>query len=178
MLRLHRCKAVSTRKGQPGVSPHCHFESRVPHPCLQNKSLLPNQDYAADNGRGPGRTPEQKIRGRKLSTFEGGIRVPAIAWGPGLGVKDGLVTSEIVRAMDWYPTLATFAGIQVPERIVMDGRDVSPLLKGESDIVPLPSENTALNGSVPLRRTWNPPGEWASIIKREDSMSFGGGRNR
>ena len=37
--------------------------------------------YASDNGRGPGRTPEQKIQGRKLSTYEGGIRVPAIAWG-------------------------------------------------------------------------------------------------
>ena len=24
--------------------------------------------YASDNGRGPGRTPQQKIRGRKLST--------------------------------------------------------------------------------------------------------------
>ena len=35
--------------------------------------------YASDNGRGPGRTPEQKIRGRRLSTYEGGIRVPAIA---------------------------------------------------------------------------------------------------
>ena len=45
--------------------------------------------YASDNGRGPGRTPEQKIRGRKLSTYEGGIRVPAIAWGPGRGLQSG-----------------------------------------------------------------------------------------
>jgi len=124
--------------------------------------------YASDNGRGPGRTPEQKIRGRKLSTYEGGIRVPAIAWGPGLGVKSGRATSTLVRAMDWYPTLATFAGIKVPEGIVMDGRDISPLLKGESDIVPFPGKSDALNGSVPLRRRWDPPGEWAPLISREE----------
>ena len=47
--------------------------------------------YASDNGRGAGRNPAQKLRGRKLSTFEAGIRVPAIAWGPGLGVKGGTV---------------------------------------------------------------------------------------
>jgi len=124
--------------------------------------------YASDNGRGPGRTPEQKIRGRKLSTYEGGIRVPAIAWGPGLGVKSGRATSAVVRAMDWYPTLATFAGIKVPEGIVMDGRDISPLLKGESDLVPPPGKSGALNGSVPLRRRWDPPGEWAPLISREE----------
>ena len=70
--------------------------------------------YASDNGRGPGRTPDQKIRGRKLSTYEGGIRVPAIAWGPGLGIAASQQSSAVVRAMDWYPTLATFAGIEVP----------------------------------------------------------------
>jgi arylsulfatase A len=124
--------------------------------------------YASDNGRGPGRTPEQKIRGRKLSTYEGGIRVPAIAWGPGLDVKSGRATSTLVRAMDWYPTLATFAGIKLPEGIVMDGRDISPLLKGESDIVPFPGKSDALNGSVPLRRRWDPTGEWAPLISREE----------
>lgn len=124
--------------------------------------------YASDNGRGPGRTPEQKIRGRKLSTFEGGIRVPAIAWGPGLGVKGERTSSEVVRAMDWYPTLATFAGIKVPEGIVMDGRDITPLLKGETGVVPSAAESSALNGSVPLRRRWDPPGEWAPLISREE----------
>lgn len=120
--------------------------------------------YASDNGRGPGRTPEQKIRGRKLSTYEGGLRVPAIAWGPGLGLQAGAVSSAVVRAMDWYPTLATFAGIKVPEGRVIDGRDMSPLLKGETTIVPPPGMKKSLNASVPLRRRWNPPGEWAPLI--------------
>ena len=124
--------------------------------------------YASDNGRGPGRTPEQKIQGRKLSTYEGGIRVPAIAWGPGLGLQTGVESSAVVRAMDWYPTLATFADIRVPEGRVIDGRDISPLLKGETKIVPTPGMKKSLNADVPLRRRWEPPGEWAPLITREE----------
>jgi arylsulfatase A-like enzyme/acetyl esterase/lipase len=124
--------------------------------------------YASDNGRGPGRTPDQKIRGRKLSTYEGGIRVPAIAWGPGLGLQSGQESAEVVRAMDWYPTLATFAGIKVPEGRVIDGRDISPLLKGETRFVPAPGMTKSLNATVPLRRRWDPAGEWAPIITRAE----------
>ena len=124
--------------------------------------------YASDNGRGPGRNPAQKIRGRKLSTYEGGIRVPAIAWGPGLGLQKGVDSSAVIRAMDWYPTLATFAGIKIPEGRVIDGRDVSPLLKGETRIVPPPGMRRSLNASVPLRRRWNPGREWEPIIRRNE----------
>ena len=132
---------------------------------IDNKTIV---IYASDNGRGPGRTPSQKIRGHKLSTYEGGIRVPAIAWGPGVGLPAGRESAAVVRAMDWYPTLATFAEIKVPENRVIDGRDISPMLKGESDIVPAPGETAALNASVPLRRRWNPPREWASLLNRTE----------
>lgn len=124
--------------------------------------------YASDNGRGPGRTPQQPIRGRKLSTYEGGIRVPAIAWGPGLGLQAGAESSAVVRAMDWYPTLATFAGISIPPGRVIDGRDLSPLLKGETGDVPPPGQNKSLNSAIPTRRTWDPPREWSSIIHRDE----------
>lgn len=124
--------------------------------------------YASDNGRGPGRTPDQKIRGNKLSTYEGGIRVPAIAWGPGVGLQAGAESSAVVRAMDWYPTLATFAGIKVPEGHVIDGRDISPLLMGETNIVPLPAMKKSLNASVPLRRRWEPGKEWDSVVSRAE----------
>lgn len=124
--------------------------------------------YASDNGRGPGRTPDQRIRGRKLSTYEGGIRVPAIVWGPGLGLQAGNESRAVVRAMDWYPTLATFAGIEVPQGHVIDGRDISPLLKGETKFVPAPGLKKSLNATVPLRRRWEPAREWASIINRSE----------
>ncbi|MEM9283329.1 MAG: sulfatase-like hydrolase/transferase, partial [Verrucomicrobiota bacterium] len=129
--------------------------------------------YASDNGRGPGRTPQQKIQGRKLTTFEGGIRVPAIAWGPGLGIQEGADSRAVVRAMDWYPTLATFAGIKVPQDRVIDGRDITPVLKEGVKFVPPPGPKKSLNADVPLRRRWEPPGEWASLVNRyEYSEAF------
>jgi arylsulfatase A-like enzyme len=124
--------------------------------------------YASDNGRGPGRTESQPIRGRKLSTWEGGIRVPAIAWGPGVGVRSGHESHAVVRAMDWYPTLASLAGIKVPDDRVIDGRDISPLLAGETDTVPPPDAGLSLNAAVPLRRPWHPPGEWRDLVPRGD----------
>ena len=124
--------------------------------------------YASDNGRGPGRTPEQKIQGRKLSTYEGGIRVPAIAWGPGVGVQAGTRSRAVVRAMDWYPTLATLAGIAVPEGRVIDGRDITSLLKGDTQFVPAAGLKATLNAAVPLRRRWEPPEEWAALVKRHE----------
>ena len=124
--------------------------------------------YTSDNGRGSGRTLEQKIQGNKLSTFEGGLRVPAIAWGPGVGVEAGSRSAEVIRAMDWYPTLATLAGISVPGNHVIDGRDITPLLKGDTAFVPAASLNKTLNATVPLRRRWEPPEEWAKLIKRNE----------
>ena len=124
--------------------------------------------YASDNGRGPGRNPSQPIQGGKLSTWEGGIRVPCIAWGPGVGVKAGQSTDTVTRAMDWYPTFATLAGIKVPDGRVLDGRDLQPLLAGQTTHVPTPDEALSLNADLPLRRPWYPAGEWEDLFTRDE----------
>lgn len=127
--------------------------------------------YASDNGRGPGRNPAQPIQGHKLSTYEGGIRVPCIAWGPGLGVKKGLDSNALVHAMDWYPTLATFAGAAVPGGRVIDGRDLHPLLTDAGHRAPALGARVSLNAGVPYRRTWDPPGEWSSLVTRHEYLN-------
>jgi arylsulfatase A len=124
--------------------------------------------YASDNGRGPGRNPTQPLRGSKLTTYEAGIRVPCIAWGPGVGVRARLPSSAIVHAMDWFPTFATLAGVEVPDGCVLDGRDLSALLWGKTDGIPPPDPGVSLNAAVPLRRGWNPPGEWSSLVSRDE----------
>lgn len=125
--------------------------------------------YTSDNGRGPGRKPTQPLRGNKLTTYEAGIRVPCIASGP--GIRRGLVSDEIVHAMDWFPTIATFADIRIPPERVLDGRDLFPLLVGKSDTIPDPAAGLSLNAEVPLRRPWDPPGEWAPLFTREEYLN-------
>lgn len=127
--------------------------------------------YASDNGRGPGRNESQQIRGRKITTYEGGIRVPGIAWGPGVGIRSGYESSEIVSAMDWYPTLATYAGIRVPENRVIDGRDLSLYLSGETDTIPSVVHDRSLNSDVPLRRSLDFAGEWSPLFTQEEYLN-------
>ncbi len=125
--------------------------------------------FTSDNGRGPGRKASQPLRGSKLTTWEAGIRVPCLAWGA--GVRRGHVSREIVHAMDWFPTLASFAGVKVPEERVLDGRDLQPLLTGRTDRIPDPAAGLSLNAGVPLRRPWQPAAEWASLLTREDYLN-------
>ena len=127
--------------------------------------------YTSDNGRKPGRNPDQPIRGSKLTTWEGGLRVPCIAWGPGIGIQKGATSKILAHAMDWYPTLASIAGIKVPENLVLDGRDLSLVITGESAEVSFSQENNSLNATVPLRRYWDPSYEWGEFIDREEYLN-------
>jgi arylsulfatase A len=125
--------------------------------------------YASDNGRGPGRSATQPLRGNKLTTYEAGLRVPCLVTGP--GIRQGHVSSALVHAMDWYPTLATLAGVKVPAGRVLDGRDLAPLLAGKTDTVPVPKAGLSLNAAVPLRRPWDPPGEWVGLFSQEEYLN-------
>ena len=124
--------------------------------------------YASDNGRGSGRNPSQPLRGNKLTTWEAGIRVPAVIWGPGRGIQTATKSQTPIRAMDWFPTLASLANIKVPESLVIDGRDISPVLLGDTASVPAAAMKKSINAALPLNRRWDPDGEWAPIIQRHE----------
>lgn len=72
------------------------------------------------------------LRGRKGSTFEGGMRVPAIAWWPG-HIEPGSVTKELVTSMDLMPTFAMLAGSAAPQDRKIDGKNIWPVLSGQED---------------------------------------------
>jgi arylsulfatase A-like enzyme len=67
------------------------------------------------------------LREGKGSTWEGGMRVPGIAWWPGK-VPAGTVCHEIACNMDLFTTASTLAGAAIPNDRTLDGVDILPLL--------------------------------------------------
>jgi arylsulfatase len=68
------------------------------------------------------------LRGGKLTTFEGGVRVPALARWPGK-IPAGRVCHELATIMDILPTVASLTGARL--RNPIDGKDIWPLLSGK-----------------------------------------------
>ncbi|WP_372774736.1 sulfatase [Mangrovibacterium sp.] len=83
--------------------------------------------FTSDNGPTTGSaTP---LRGKKGSTYEGGMREPAIIRWPGK-IRGGQVNDELLTAMDLLPTFAKLAGAKIPDDRVIDGKDIWPVLTG------------------------------------------------
>ena len=70
------------------------------------------------------------LRGGKGSTFEGGMREPALFWWPG-HVLPGIELS-LGSTLDIFPTACSLAGVDVPSDRTMDGFDLGPALFGGS----------------------------------------------
>ena len=64
----------------------------------------------------------------KRHAYEESIRIPMIAWGPGL-VPAGVRVSALVRNIDLAPTILELAGVEPAAPV--DGRSVLPALRGE-----------------------------------------------
>jgi arylsulfatase A-like enzyme len=71
------------------------------------------------------------FRGGKLTTFEGGVRMPGIVRWTG-HVPAGQVTNEMASTMDLYVTIAGLVGATLPD-VKLDGIDVAPLLSGRAN---------------------------------------------
>lgn len=86
--------------------------------------------FSSDNGPwfqgSPGR-----LRGRKGSTLEGGVRVPLLVRWPGR-VPAGRVSNALVSTMDFVPTLTAIAGAKGPSKQT-DGVNIEGLLTGKSE---------------------------------------------
>jgi arylsulfatase A-like enzyme len=69
------------------------------------------------------------LRDGKGSTWEGGMREPAIAWRPG-SVPAGVVSAELGSTLDFLPTFCALAGVDAPKDRVLDGYDLTAALAG------------------------------------------------
>ena len=66
------------------------------------------------------------FREGKTTPWEGGQRVPALAWMPGR-IAPG-VAPDLAVAFDLFPTALRLAGVPAPAGVEIDGLDLSPLL--------------------------------------------------
>jgi arylsulfatase A len=69
------------------------------------------------------------LKDGKGSTWEGGMRVPGIAWMPSW-VPAGTVSRELASMLDILPTALRLADRELPQDRTLDGYDLSPLLAG------------------------------------------------
>ena len=90
---------------------------------IKNKKLADGR-LPSDHGGSAG-----PLRSGKVSTFEGGVRVPTILWGPGR-VPAGKTCDTIATTMDLMPTFAALAGTHPPADRVIDGEDIRHLFHG------------------------------------------------
>jgi arylsulfatase A len=87
--------------------------------------------FSSDNGpwlsRGLDSGSAGLLRQGKGSTWEGGVREPAIAWWPGK-IKAGVVSSELAASMDLFTTSLQLAGAEIPGDRPIDGKSMLPIL--------------------------------------------------
>ncbi|MEZ6128587.1 MAG: sulfatase-like hydrolase/transferase [Planctomycetaceae bacterium] len=108
----------------------------------QNTLLL----FFSDNGPSgdfPSGSPE--LRGGKGSVYEGGHKVPAIAWWPGK-IEPGSESNQPLISIDVMPTLLAAAAIEHPKQ-PLDGVDMLPVLLHQATLPARPLYWASLSNS-------------------------------
>ncbi|MXY67096.1 MAG: sulfatase-like hydrolase/transferase [Acidobacteriia bacterium] len=89
--------------------------------------------FLSDNGGARGTTANNgALRNFKHSVYEGGLRVPFLARWPER-IPAGTVSDEPVISIDVFSTVLAAAGIEPPDELQLDSRDMLPALAGRLD---------------------------------------------
>ncbi|WP_164101412.1 sulfatase-like hydrolase/transferase [Candidatus Laterigemmans baculatus] len=89
----------------------------------------------SDNGHEPGAGSSGPLRGAKGNLYEGGVRSPLIAWGPGLIEPKAAGTvneTTILSSIDLVASLVNLCRASPPEEYRGDGEDLLAALLGKS----------------------------------------------
>jgi arylsulfatase A-like enzyme len=90
--------------------------------------------FTNDNG-GEWLSDNTPLFHRKWTTWEGGIRVPAIVRWPG-HIRAGTVTPQVGITMDLTASVLGATRTTVPADVVLDGLDLFPTLTGATPVRP------------------------------------------
>lgn len=100
----------------------------------------------------------------KRDAFETSIRVPMLAWAPGL-IRPGTVVTQMVQNIDVAPAMLEAAGAAAPENARLDGRSFWPLLLGR----PVPWRDHIL---YEYHWEWNFPATPTQFAIRTDRYKY------
>ena len=123
---------------------------------LDRKTLVV---FTSDNGPSWGGSTGG-LRGMKGRTWDGGIRVPFIAWWPGR-IPAGLVSQEVAASIDIFPTFAGLAGAPLPADRSLDGRDILPLMTSHGAPSPHEAILAMSGGRIQIVRS----GKWKLHVR-------------
>ncbi len=124
--------------------------------------------FLSDNGA-VGMSPKEfrKFRGGKFSHYEGGHRVPAVAWWPGK-IKAGVQSDKLIVGFDLFPTLTEIAGISKGNPNNLDGASFKTHLLEQEDF----PDRDIFFGYEPKLGTAMRRGDWKMIVKEENVQLF------
>lgn len=104
----------------------------------------------------------RELRGGKGEVYEGGHRVPAVAWWPGR-IAPGSASSSPAISIDVMPTLLSLAGVASPADRPLDGVDLSPLLLSQKPLADRPLYWASL-GNNGARAEAMRQGPWKLVV--------------
>lgn len=90
--------------------------------------------FLSDNGAAA-HMRSDPLRGRKGQVWEGGHRVPAVAWWPGK-IKAGTKSDQLCISLDLMPTMLDLAEVKTPDGLKFDGVSLRSVLLENRDIGP------------------------------------------
>lgn len=124
--------------------------------------------FFSDNGA-VGMSPREfrRLRGGKFSHYEGGHRVPAIAWWPGK-IKAGTTSDKLIVGFDLFPTLTDIAGLSKDNPMNLDGTSFKTHLLEQGDF----PDRDIFFGYEPKLGTAMRRGDWKMIIKEDNVQLF------
>ena len=107
------------------------------------------------------------FRGGKFSHYEGGHRVPAIAWWPGK-IEAGGRSDKLIVGFDLFPTLTDIAGLSKSNPSDLDGASFKAHLLEQKGF----PDRDIFFGYEPKLGTAMRRGNWKMIIKEDNVQLF------
>ena len=125
--------------------------------------------FIADNGGPTASTTAQNggLRGFKMTTFEGGPRVPFFAQWKGT-LPAGKVEERPVMNLDVLPTVVAAAGGKLDSSWKLDGVDLLPYLTGKNEARPHETMYWRFGPQWAVRH-----GDWKLVVSRKEAAGAG-----